>query len=84
MLAEVLRYPHLKIQILPGRLAGSVGDAPDFGSGHDLAVREFEPRTRLCADSSGSGACFGFCVSLSLSVLPLLALCLLSLSLKKK
>ena len=55
MLAEVLRYPHLKIQILPGRLAGSVGDAPDFGSGHDLAVREFEPRIGLWADGSEIG-----------------------------
>ena len=34
-------------------------------SGHDLAVREFEPRVRFCADSSERGACFGFCVSLS-------------------
>ena len=24
----------------------------DFGSGHDLTVREFEPRVGLCADSS--------------------------------
>ena len=35
-----------------GRLGGSVGWAADFGSGHDLAVREFEPRVGLCADSS--------------------------------
>ena len=34
--------------------------------GHDLAVREFEPRVRLWADGSGPGACFRFCVSLSL------------------
>uniref|UniRef100_A0ABI7YG44 Uncharacterized protein n=1 Tax=Felis catus TaxID=9685 RepID=A0ABI7YG44_FELCA len=27
---------------------------------------EFEPRVRLCADCSEPGACFGFCVSLSL------------------
>ena len=26
-----------------GRLGGSVGRAADFGSGHDLTVREFEP-----------------------------------------
>ena len=38
----------------------------DFGSGHDLMVCEFEPRVGLCADSSEPGACFGFCVSLSL------------------
>ena len=24
----------------------------DFGSGHDLTVREFEPRFGLCADSA--------------------------------
>ena len=35
-----------------GHLGGSVGWASDFGSGHDLAVREFEPQVRLCADSS--------------------------------
>ena len=28
----------------------------------------FEPRIRLCADSSEPGACFGFCLSLSLSL----------------
>ena len=49
-----------------GRLGGSVGKASDFGSGHDLPVCEFEPRVRLCADALEPGACFGFCVSLSL------------------
>ena len=63
-----------------GRLGGSVGWASDFGSGHDLAVCEFEPRVGLCADSSEPGACFRFCTSLSLS-LPLLSL---SLSLQNK
>ena len=43
---------------------------PDLSSGHDLTVREFEPCIRLCADSSESGACFGFCVSLSLCPSP--------------
>ena len=38
----------------------------NFSSGQDLAVHEFEPCIRLCADSSEPGACFGFCVSLSL------------------
>ena len=38
------------------------------GSGHDLAVREFEPRIGLCDDSSEPGACFRFCVSLSLTL----------------
>ena len=43
-------------------------ERPDFGSGHDLAVREFEPRVGLCADSSEPGAYFRFCVSLSLTL----------------
>ena len=47
-----------------------------FGSGHDLTVCEFGPQVGLCADSSEPGARFGFCVSLSLSVPPLLTLCL--------
>ena len=34
--------------------------------GHDLTVREFEPCVRLWADGSEPGACFRFCVSLSL------------------
>ena len=51
-----------------GRLGGSVGEASDSGSGHDLTVGEFEPRVGLCADSSEPGACFGFCVFLSLSL----------------
>ena len=49
-----------------GCLGGSVGCASDFTSGHDLTIREFKPRIRLCADSSEPGACLGFCVSLSL------------------
>ena len=44
-----------------GAPGGSVGSASDFGSGHDLTVREFEPRVGLWADSSEPGACFGFC-----------------------
>ena len=59
-----------------GRLGGSVSWAADFGSGHDLAVREFEPRVGLCADSSEPGACFRFCVSLSLWTSPIHALSL--------
>ena len=47
---------------IQGHLGDSVGWASDFGSGHDLMVCEFELR----ADSSEPGACFGFCVSLSL------------------
>ena len=44
--------------------------------GHDLAVREFEPRVGLWADGSEPGACFGFCVSLSLCPSPVHALSL--------
>ena len=48
---------------LLGRLGGSVSQAStlDLGSGHDLAVRELEPRVRL---STEHGACLGFPVSL--------------------
>ena len=49
---------HYKVHHMLGRLGGSVGWASDFGSGHDLAVREFEPRVGLCADRSEPGACF--------------------------
>ena len=66
-----------------GSLSGTVGWVSDFGSGHDLMACEFEPHVRLCADSSELGACFRFCVSLSLSAPPLLILCL-SLSLENK
>ena len=44
--------------------------------GHDLAVHEFEPRVRLWADGSEPGACFRFCVSLSLCPFPVHALSL--------
>ena len=47
-----------------------------FSSGHDLAVREFEPRVGLWADGSEPGACFRFCVSLSLCPSPVHALSL--------
>ena len=50
---------------------------PTGGSGRDLTVCEFEPRVGLCADSTEPGACFGFCVSLSLC---LSLACALSLS----
>ena len=59
----------LLILLLMGHLGGSVGWACDFGSGHDLAVYEFEPCVGLCADSSDS-------VFPSLSAPPLLMLCL--------
>ena len=44
--------------------------------GHDLAVCELEPRVRLWADGSEPGACFRFCVSLSLCPSPVHALSL--------
>ena len=55
----------------------------DFGSGHDLTVREFEPHVGLGADST-EPASDSLCLPLSL---PLSRLCSLSLSqnkLKKK
>ena len=63
----------LKIELL-GCLGGSVGWVSNFGSGHDLMFHGLEPCDGLCADSSEPGAFFGFCVSLSLSVLPTLTL----------
>ena len=59
-----------------GRLGGSVGGVADFGSGHDLAAPEFEPHVGLRPDRSEPGACFGFCVSLSLGPSPAYALSL--------
>ena len=38
----------------PGWLSHSY--MSDFGSGHDLTARDFEPRVGLCADSSEPGA----------------------------
>ena len=49
----------------------------NFGSGHDLTVRGFQPRIRLCVDSSEPGACFRLCLPLSA---PPLFTCCLSLS----
>ena len=68
-----------------GHLDGSVGWAPNFGSGQDLAVHEFKPRAGLCAHRLESGARFGFCLPLSLTIPHLYSVCLsLSLSLKYK
>ena len=55
-----------------------LGGAPGWRSqlsvrlqpGHDPVVREFEPRIGLWADGSEPGACFRFCVSLSLCPFP--------------
>ena len=65
-----------------GRLGGSVGEASDFGSGHDLTVREFEPRvgSGLMAQSLEPAS---YSVSPSLSAPPPFMLSL-SLSLKNK
>ena len=65
-----------KIKNIKLVLAGAPGWLSRLSSGHDLTVREFEPRVGLCADSSEPGACFGFYVSLSLSDPPQLMLCL--------
>ena len=73
---------HKSIQL--GRLAGSVGEASDFDSGRDLAVRGFEPHIGLCADSSEPGACFTFSVSLSLCPSPASALSLSEINIKQK
>ena len=69
-----------------GRLGGSVSCASNFGSGHDLAVREFEPRVSSVLTAQSLEP-VSDSVSPSLSVLPLLTFCLslsLSLSLKNK
>ena len=79
--AQILNEKHLNIQYV-GRLGGSVGWVSDFGSGHDVTVHEFETHVRLCADSSEPGACFRFCLPLSLS-LPCLLSHSLPLSLSK-
>ena len=66
-----------------GHLGGSVGLVSDFSSGHDLTVRGLEPHVRLCADSSEPGACFRFCVSLSLCPKPARALSLSKINAEK-
>ena len=63
-------------------VGGSVSWASSFSSGYDLAVCEFGPHIRLCADSSEPRACFRFYVSLSLCPSPTRARAL-SLSLSK-
>ena len=79
--------------ILP--LLNSITGAPGWRSrlsvrlqpGHDLAVHELEPRVGLWADGSEPGACFRFCVSLSLCPSPVHALSLcpkINKRLKKK
>ena len=54
---------------VPGGVVHSVKRPTlDFGSGHDLTVREFEPHVRLCTDSEEPAW-----DSLSLSLWPSLA-----------
>ena len=71
-----LHFHHIGVS-----LGGSVGWASGSGSGHDLAVRGFEPRVGLCADGSEPDACFEVRVFLSLCSS---AICSLSLSLSLK
>ena len=40
------------MQYHKGHQGGSVGEASNFGSGHDLMVHEFEPCTGFHADSA--------------------------------
>ena len=37
---------------VPGWLSQLSALTPDFGSGHDLTVHDFEPHIGLCADST--------------------------------
>ena len=65
-----------------GRLGGSVGEASDLGSGHDLTGREFEPRIGRCADKLRDWSLLRIlCLLLSL---PLTHLNSVSVSLKNK
>ena len=70
-----------KITIKSGRLGGSVSEASDFGSGHDLVVRESEPHVTLCADSSEPGPCLNSVAPHLFTPLLALSVCL---SLKNK
>ena len=63
----------LKIKMGLGRPGDSAGWAPDFGSRHDLAVCEFEPRVGLRAASTEPAS---DSVSPSLSAPAPLMLCL--------
>ena len=69
----------LREDLLPAHKKCGPG-APGWRSrlqpGHDLAVHELEPRVGLWADGSEPGACFRFCVSLSLCPSPVHALSL--------
>ena len=64
----------LLLRVCFRRLGGSVSWASNFSSGHALTVHWVQPRIGLCADSLEPGACFRFCVSLSLCPSPIHAL----------
>ena len=64
-----------------GRLGGSVSEASNFGSGHDLTVCEFEPRVGLWVQLGARSLLQILCLPLSL---PLPRSHSASLSLKKK
>ena len=49
-----------------GFLGGSVDWVSNLSSGRDLTAGDFKLCIGLCANTSGPGACLGFCVSLSL------------------
>ena len=80
------KYLHLPLPLryskTLGCLGGSVDCASDLVSGHDLTVREFEPRVGVCADGSEPGARLR--LSPSLSAPPLLMLSLPKINIKKK
>ena len=77
------RTPKLKKQYIQARAQSVEHPTLDFGSGHDLTVREFKPHIGLCADSSEPGACFWFCVPLSLCPSPAHAVSLWKVNIKK-
>ena len=53
-----------------GHLGGSVVKRLTLAQVMISQFCEFKPRVGLCADSLEPGACFGFCVSLSLCPSP--------------
>ena len=53
-----------------GAWVAQLVECPNFGLGHNLTVRAYEPHIGLCTDSLEPGACFGFCVSLFLFAPP--------------
>ena len=64
----VITLEYLRIYFM-GHL-GDLVECPTLAQVMISVVHKFEPRVRLCADTSEPGACFGFCVSLSLSAPP--------------